>query len=193
MDKSAIGSIWITIALLPGAACAANPPCQELEGSTPPQQVQYLQAVRSGLRTECVALAITRLGQEAYVPSADVLTLYLDFSVAKPKFVPLDFDRLPWMEEYPAAHALYAIGLPAAGSLVRAIGRANSSDLLRTNAEEVLLAIHREDPGGAVRALRQSSKSSSDPVASSRLFESATKLSRKCAQIFRSACETALN
>ena len=105
----------------------------------------------------------------------------------------LDLSRLPWMEEYPAAHALLFIGLPASDSLVRVIAAASSSDLLRSNAEEVLLMVHRADPAGAVMALRQKSRSGLDAATSARLFESAIRLSRKCPGDYRSSCEAALN
>lgn len=195
MHTFLIRSVWLTAAFLRATTVyAADGPCQRLEGSTPGQQVRYLQGDRSGLQSECIVLAIGLLRQEAYIPAADVLTTYLDFRVVKQKPRNLDFDRLPWMEEYPAAHALFAIGPPATDSLVRAIANAaDSSDILRTNAEEVLLAIHSGNPSRAVGALRRSGKSTIDAVAAARLFESAMRLSRKCADQFRSSCEAALN
>jgi hypothetical protein len=196
VNLTAARSILVAVALLPpGMADAAT--CQELEQSTAPRQIHYLQQNRSGLRTECVQFAIARLGQPAYLPAADVLVSaadvlvsYLDFRVAKP--IPYVVDHIEWMEEFPAAHALFEIGLPATGSLVRAIGSIKSSELLATNAEKVLLIIYRGDQAGAVLALRQSSRSAPDAVTASRLFESAIRLSRKCIPDPRLACEAAL-
>jgi hypothetical protein len=96
------------------------------------------------------------------------------------------------MEEFPAAHALYAIGLPAAGSLMRAVGSIESSELLVNNAETVLRTIYREDQAEPVLALRQSSKSAPNAATAARLFESAIRLSHRCLPDRRSACEAAL-
>jgi len=101
--------------------------------------------------------------------------------------------RIPWMEEYPAGEALAEIGLPVTGSLVRAIGSIESSDVLRANAEEVLLAIYKGNDPAAVGILRQAAKKASDAVTAARLFESAIRLARKCFPDWRSACEAALH
>ena len=199
MHALAIRSVWVAVALVSAMVDAAGPQCQELDDSTPKQQVGYLQRERSGLRLECVVLAISKLKEEAYIPAAGILTSYLDFKVAgtrsnqpRPGYN-VDMGRACWMEEYPAAHALTAIGLPASESLVRAIGSASASDLLRSNAEEVLFVVHGADPAGAVMALRQRSRSGLDAATSARLFESAIRLSRKCIPEIRHTCEAALN
>ena len=162
-------SILVAVALLAaGMADAAT--CQELEQSTAPQQIHYLKQSRSGLRTECVQYAIARLGQPAYLPAADVLVSYLDFRAAKPHPILYVVDHIEWMEEFPAAHALFAIGLPAT----------------------VLRTIYREDQAEPVLALRQSCKSAANTATAARLFESAIRLSRRCLPDVRSACEAAL-
>jgi hypothetical protein len=136
MNFIATRSILVAVALLAaGIADAAT--CQELEHSSAPQQIDYLRQSRSRLRTECVQYAIARLGQPAYLPAADllvsaagVLVSYLDFRVAGPRPTPDILDHLPpLIEEFPAVHALSSIGLPATGSLVRAIGSVESSAL----------------------------------------------------------------
>jgi hypothetical protein len=190
-------STWPAVALLTAGTAHAAASCQGLDDSTPKQQVGYLQRERSGLPPECIVLAISMLKAEAYIPAAGILTSYLDFKVARthqprPGYN-VDISRAWWMEEYPAAHALLAIGLPASDSLVRSIGNASSSDLLRSNAEEVLLGVYRGDNAGAVMALRQASRSGLDAATSARLSESAIRVSRQCMPEIRHTCEAALN
>jgi hypothetical protein len=180
--------------VLASAACAGAPLCQELEHSGLPQMIEHLKGARSAPRGECIAFAIKTLGEKAFIPAADILTSYLDFKLSTPPSLgPPSMTRIPWMEEYPAAEALAEIGLPATGSLVRAIGNVKSSDLLQANAEEVLLAIYKGNDPAAVALLRQASKTAPDANTAARLFESAIRLSRKCFPDWRSACEVALN
>jgi hypothetical protein len=174
--------------------CAGAPSCKALEQSTSAELVSFLEGDRAGLQTECINFAITSLGDRYYGPATDVLISYLDFKVVWPKGVPYELDHLVWKPEYPAAQALLNIGVPATGNLIRAVGNTGSSDLLRTNAEEVLLMVYRHNPPRAIALLRAISKSAPDVVSAARLFESAIEVSRMCGlDEIRAACDAALN
>ena len=172
--------------------CAGAPSCKALEQSTSADLVSFLEGDRARLQAECINFAIISLGGQHYGPAADVLISYLDFKDEWQKELPVS--HLLWKPEYPAAQALVNIGVPATGNLIRAIGETGSSDLLRTNAEEVLLMIYRHNPPRAIALLRASSKSAPDAITAARLFESAIEVSRMCGlDDIRAACDAALN
>lgn len=159
------------------AVHAAEQPCQELKHRTAPQFIEYLRGERATLRPACIEFAIDALSKEGYPPGAEVLVSYLDFKSLKQADM---WTPLLWKWEYPAAQALFLIGTSATDSLVRAIAGADSSEVLRTNAEDVLLLINRDDPKNAIRILRQRSRSARDAGTAARLFESAISLARRC-------------
>jgi hypothetical protein len=150
------------------------------------------------LTSDCIQFAISELERSAYAPGAAVLTSYLDFRVASANFIrgehQVVINHLPWLDEYPAAHALFAIGRAATDSLVGAIASDNASDITRTNAGEVLLAINSENMAEAVATLTRASKAAPNAVVAGRLRDAATRLAQKCPGFeLRSACELALN
>ena len=184
--------------LIAGSIWAADPSCVELKQLPVDRQISYLERSRQALTSDCIQFAISELERSAYAPGAAVLTSYLDFRVASANVIRREhqvvINHLPWLDDYPAAHALYAIGQPATDSLVRAIANDDASDVIRTNAGEVLFAIYRENTAGAVAILTRASKAASNAVVASRLREAATRLARECPGAeMRSACEAALN
>jgi hypothetical protein len=180
-----------------GSSRGSKPVCPAVESMKPEQQLNYLRGDHNSLPPECVEVAIRKLGDASYAPATDVLTSYLDFKV--PGTNPPGQDivlgvQWPTGDKYPAALALFFIRLPAADSLVRAIGDASSSDIVRANAAEVLLFIHRPDMSRAVAALAAASKGASDAATADRLRQAATSLSMKCTgPELRSRCKAALN
>ena len=137
-------------------------------------------------------------GDASYVPAAQVLASFLDFRVSSAKTArqsPLQYrNRMPWLgKEYPAATALFEIGLAASGSLVAAIGDSASLEIVRDHAAEVLLVLHRDHPANAVMVPITAGKVAPDAETANRLRESAAILARKCGPQSRSACEAALN
>jgi hypothetical protein len=184
--------------LIAGSMCAADPSCVELRQLPMDRQVSYLEQSRQDLTGDCIQFAISELERSAYAPGAAILTSYLDFRVASANVIrgehQVVINHLPWLDEYPAAHALFAIGRAATDSLVGAIASDNASDIIRTNAGEVLLAINRENMAEAVATLTRASKVAPNAVAASRLRDAATRLAQKCPGFeLRSACELALN
>ncbi len=172
--------------------CAGALCCKPLEQSSPADLVNFLERERAGLQAECINFAINSLGDRYYGPATDVLISYLDFKDERQEELPVS--HLLWKPEYPAAQALVNIGVPATGNLIRALGDTGSSDLLRTNAEEVLLMIYRYNPPRAITLLRASSRSAPNAVTAARLFESAIEVSRMCGlDEIRAACDAALN
>jgi hypothetical protein len=186
LAKAAVGL------LLGSCVCFAAPSCPKLDAAESSGLVDYLQNDRSQLEPSCIEFAIARLKDRAYVPAANVLTSYLDFKVPRPSSGIVVVHELRFKQEYPAAEALVGIGLPAVGSLVRAVGNIESSDVLRENAEDVILFIYNRNPA-AIALVRQASKAAPDANTAARLFESAIRLARKCSPDWRSACEAALN
>jgi hypothetical protein len=183
----------VLASVLASVACAGAPACEELEHSSLPQLVEHLKGARStsAPRVDCIVFAINTLAENPFVPAADILSSYLDFKVPKPPQAFVVVHQLSFMEEYPAALALAEIGLPAAGSLVRALANTESSNVLRENAEDVLLTIFKGDPA-AVGLVRQASKTAPDAATAGLLFESASRMARKCFPDWRAACEVAL-
>jgi hypothetical protein len=188
---AALAFLWV------GLVYGAAPSCPSVEQMTPGQQLDYLRGDRASLPSECIEIAIERLGEARYAPAADILTSYLDFKVAGKNPPGQNYViRVQWPlgDEYPAALALFRIKLPAADSLVHAIGDASSLDIVRVNAAEVLLAMNSADMSRAVAALVVASKGASDAATAGRLWEAAISLSRKCpGPELRSRCESALN
>ena len=113
---------FLALCLLVGRLSSAPPSCPELDHADLAQRVDYLKQTRQNLKNECIESAIAKIEENAYTPAAGVLTSYLDFKVPLEQGTgQMMINHLPWMDEYPAARALYAIGKPATEDLVRAI------------------------------------------------------------------------
>jgi hypothetical protein len=182
-----------------GSALAATPPCPELQTAKPQDRLAYLRGDRAMLMPPCIVFAITQLGIERYAVATDTLAEYLDFRMPgteEHEHGVAAINRIPWIgDKYPAAAALFEIGKPASPSLVRVVGNAASSELMRTNALEILLFIHREDMAEAVALLNKASRFSRDPATSIRLWDSARKEAAQCPRALpelRIRCEAAL-
>jgi hypothetical protein len=192
MSASTTRAICIfVVSLSAGVAYGADHPCEELKNGTASQRIKYLRGDRATLKPACVDFAIEALSHESSLAAADVLVSYLDFRSSRSQAEAVS--HLLWKPEYPAAEALVEMGSPATESLVRAIASADSSDIQRTNAGDVLILINGGHPMNAIRLLRERSKSAPDTATSARLFESAIRLSRQCPDEIRSSCEAALN
>jgi hypothetical protein len=123
--------------LIAGSMWAADPSCVELRQLPMDRQVSYLERSRQDLTSDCIQFAISELERNAYAPGAAVLTSCLDFRVASANVIRVErqvaINHLPWLDEYPAAHALFAVGRAASDSLVRVIASDNAPDIARTN------------------------------------------------------------
>jgi hypothetical protein len=156
--------------------------------------MKYLSRNRARLAPECVEVAIRRLGQERYVPAAGLLASWLDFK-STIYFVAGDVVfNTQWGYRYPAALALYEIGLPAEAALVRVFAAPSLSDTVETNAGDTLMLIHRDDMSKGVAALTAAAKATPDAVISARLRDAARRLASTCRDAaLRSRWEAALN
>lgn len=198
ISSTAVPKLALALAFLwAGLVYGSEPSCPTVETMKPEQQLNYLRGDHASLPRECIEVAIKRLGEARYAPAADVLTTYLDFKVpgtnppGQNYFVSVQW---PLGDQCPAALALFRITLPAADSLVRVIGDASSSDIVRANAAEVLLSINGADMSKAVAALIVASRGAPDAATAAQLREAAITLSRKCpGPELRSRCEAALN
>ena len=203
---SDIQKVWLLL-IIAKCAAAATLPCTQLQGAKPKQELAYLQRDRSRLDPACIVYAIEQLGLHyhtvPYRPSAGaeaaagVLVMYLDFQAPGTENIGKRMiqakDRIPWLgDKYPAATALFQIGIQSTPSLVRAIGSAAYSELLRKNAIETLFAVHRENVSEGARALNIASRSASDNGVSIRLLDAAREFAAKCPGQWRNGCEAAL-
>lgn len=182
---------------LVAATCVAatTPPCPELQGKKPANLLAYLDRDRAALSPDCIVYAIRELGAQQYVAAVNTLAMYLDFRMpgTEKKVHDVTIVRIPTLgDKYPAVVALFEIGKPALPSLVHMIGHGATSDLLRNNALEVVLVIHRENMAEAVRALSHASRTSSDSATAIRLWDAARKEASRCPGEIRNHCEDAL-
>jgi hypothetical protein len=76
---------------------------------------------------------------------------------------------------YPAVQALYRIGEPAVPALIKVIENEKSDALASKNAHWVILTIYREEPGDAVKLLKEAADKSLTIEGKERLFEAAKK------------------
>src|SRR6516164_5268424 len=120
---SCVGLLLSTI-LIKGVL--ASEKCATLESAGPGKLVEYLQGERSTLTDSCISFAIERLGQQRFSPASSTLVNYLDFKLPQP---PPPSDRpirvgpiRTVVSVYPAAGALFQIGLPSSPFLAGAIG-----------------------------------------------------------------------
>jgi hypothetical protein len=110
------------------AARAQNPPepaCAQLEGSSASQQLKYLNEDRKSLSSDCIEVAIRRLGVERYAPAIDTLVTYLDFeNQSLAHLHQMGLFNNPMIEhgfDYPARAALAEIGIAAIDKLIAVI------------------------------------------------------------------------
>ncbi len=198
ISRKYLHSAFRTISLclmIASRAGTATPPCTDLLRAKAEQKLAYLRSDRATLDPGCVVYSMQQLGAEHFAAAADVLATYLDFQTPGTEKVdsPGTVYRIPVLgDRYPAATALFEIGMPASPSVVRVIASSASSDLLRKNAMDVLFAVHRENLANGARALNDASRSASDNETAARLLLAAREFAGKCPGERRSACEAAL-
>jgi hypothetical protein len=141
-----------------------------------------------------IVSAIKQLGHKPYAAASETLAAYLDFRMPGAENQDQGgtvISRLPWVgDKYPAANALYEIGVRASASLIQVIVD-GTSDLLRNNALEVLLAVHGENTPEAVALLTTASRTTLDTPTSNRLWETARRVVSRCPADLRAQCEEA--
>ena len=120
---------------------------------------------------------------------------YLDYRLAEdPSKANLPaVSRIPTLGSiYPATDALGEIGEPAIPDLVGAIAGSATSGIARDNAIWEVFMIYRADVREAIHILRHASKASTDPEASTRLYDAARKAAGMCREPGYNGCMTAL-
>jgi hypothetical protein len=226
-NKVAVFAIAVAISCLlaqPSMSLAADGACVSLAEAKREQLVAYLKGERPTLDPACVLYALDRLADDHTAADASVLVTLLDFPKPEaggalgqdglpplgsktPRQVGGSTDVMPWVgRQYPAAKVLFRIGASADADLIRVIGNVESSDLLRSNAVEVLRLIHREDLSLSANTLAAAARASfeTDRPRSERLLHAARRLAQDCidmtqlyvgnpaADAMRSRCEGAL-
>ncbi len=190
-----VAGLWLGVA----SQAVAQRRCAELEGAKPQAHLEYLQRDRSTLNPSCIINAMGEIslaieGQRFDRHTEGVKTLtYLDYRVPDESKLSgaLSLNRNP----YPASNALSIIGKPVVPALIEAIANSATSDIARSNAIGVIVALHsREDLSEAVRVLRRAAKAkeSADWEASQRLSDAAQKTAGMCRGLMTNACMDAL-
>jgi hypothetical protein len=174
---------------------AADEACAKLQKTTPGLRLQYLQGDRAGLDRGCVIYAIKQLGNDRYAPAIETLVGYLDFrepgprnwGTAKNPFIPRN--GLPPGGLYPAVGALFQIGKTTVPKLIEAIADSATTDLVRANAGDTVLAIYCADPPAGIAAIVSAAHANADPAAAIRLMDEARRQASLCIAQTRNECE----
>lgn len=202
-------AVGLTLGCL-GIASAQRPPmppCVALEHSSGEPLLEYLSGDRAVLSSDCVEVALRRLGVNGSVPASsvpvaiDILVRFLDFRSEGAASVGVLLPPPEWTRFYlyPARTALVGIGPRAVDRLISAIADATASDIVVENATYAIDSIYNvaDGPSGSLRAvvaLSGAASATSNASSASRLRAEARKLAGKCAgSELQSRCEAALN
>jgi hypothetical protein len=170
--------------------------CDSLRNATPPDLVQFLNAVIPDEKNgDCVTWAIRKLGKEQYEEAITALVKLLDFRrPATPAEKSGFYIRLQIIEEvFPAASALEAIGKKVLPEVLRAIEADSTSATARENAVAVWMEIHRygdEHPKG-LALLKQEEINAKDGATKQRLRWAIQKAMAWCNPPEEAACREA--
>src|SRR2546430_992391 len=110
MPKRLIQASWL-FALVAGIAIGQEGPCPMAGEGHTSELISYLQRTRSSLAPRCISMSIAALGAVKTEKALEVLVSYLDFIDADVVKQRNDIAiRIGWLEEYPAAQALFGAG-----------------------------------------------------------------------------------
>jgi len=174
----------------------ADSTCANLENKNPQSKLEFLQSQTARLDSRCVLYALDQLRAARYAPAIATLIRYLDYILPDeparlgPAGEPITVRGLKWTL-FPAANALAEIGRPAIPQLVDVIANADTSDLIRKNAAETVLAIYSHDMPEGIAVIVRASRASGDPMAALRLMDQARRLASTCGLSNRNECENA--
>jgi hypothetical protein len=178
------------------SAASAESTCASLENKDSQTRLKFLQGEKARLDGNCVLYAIDRLRVAQYAPAAATVIRYLDYPYPPPKnfgtpenpvFV---LQQLNWTN-YAAANALSDIGKAVVPQLVDVIADAATSDLVRQNAADTIMAIYNHLPEG-IAVLVRAAHARTDPMDSNRLMDQARRLPSRCGREVRNDCENAV-
>jgi hypothetical protein len=180
------------LALCVGARFADAQVCERFEHLTAEEMARMLDGPdRSD--AECVAFLLKQLGEAKYVQASYTIATYLDFEWPKRKPAPApSAARMSGPQDhYPAAEALFAIGVGSVPGMIRFLSGSNVTPVAHRNAIEMLLMIYREDQVKAVTELLKASRSASDTIVATRRASAAIEAANGCSTL-RVACHAAL-
>jgi HEAT repeat protein len=183
-------AFYIVVAfLLIKAPSAIAGTCNELERSTPQEQVEYLKSDRSV--PGCVELAIERLGALKDPAAIDALIRHLDFrgTETSAELAGIYTNSRDW----PAVTALYAIGPRALPALEKVLQRSFVSDATYRNALQAFIAIVGDKPKEIVLFLERAYSAAQDNQVRDRLLSSYKSEVRFCEGMRRSECLAVVN
>jgi hypothetical protein len=174
----------------------AESTCASLENKDSQTRLKFLQGEKARLDGNCVLYAIDRLRIAQYAPGAATLIRYLDYPYPPPPSRgdpdnPVSVGNFNWTN-YPAANALADIGKAVVPQLVDLIADAATSDLVRKNAADTVLAIYSKDMPEGIAVLVRAARTRTDPMDSNRLMDQARRLAGGCGSINRNDCENAV-
>jgi hypothetical protein len=127
--------------------------------------------------SSCITPVIKRLGETCDVKAIPLLTGYLDY--LQPGTGPLPGGGAAERPHYPAVDALFQIGTPATGDLLKAI-QTGSSPTIQRNAFLAYLFVYRDDLASGIRILRDQAALSKTEDVRRRLNEDRRTLIEAC-------------
>lgn len=179
---------WVTmLALLLGPpALAADCPISNLPGG---ELVAWLTANRDIADPECVAAAISRLGELKNASAVPVLIDLLAFERPETDREKLHISTTH--DRFPAVPALSSIGEAAVPPLLRRIRTEDLTPIFRKNALRALILIYRENPVRAVKALQQDVPNAKTAAETDRLRSAMNETILTCPNTWRARCAAA--
>jgi hypothetical protein len=187
--------IYLALALIASAAVAGGQ-CKKLQESTPEDlRIFLLAAAPSVDDPNCIVFAVRALGNQRYVPAAEVLSSLLDFRRPKTDEEKHGLYIRPQgiAQLYPAAYALEMIGEKTLPVVLRVIKSSSTSPVARENAVFVWMAIQRDSAPGAVSALMQEAARTPDSVSRQNLEWAASRALIWCNPPDEAQCKAALS
>jgi hypothetical protein len=190
--------VLLLIALfLPGAVRVAAAECNRLAGAASADLVSYLGETKPDRRSaQCVAFAISWLGDQREEPAVPVLTKLLDFRFPlnarqKQRLFVLELEGT---SIYPAVNALVRIGKNSLPSVLEVIKSDSGSRVTRENAVSVWMQIYKNQSPVGVMLLKREADTTEDSFTRQRVAWAASMAqTRWCAPSDQAQCRAVLN
>ncbi len=165
--------------------------CPELKHSKPAELARYLEGDRGSLPQNCVLYAIERIGFAKYATAIPLLITYLDYPRPPDGIWHTHVQDVNYL--YPAANALSWIGDRSVAPLLSVMAKADTSDLVRSNAGDVVFYMYsKTDFSKGVAAMMKASHEETDLAARIRLENAARYWASKCPKEYQNACLVAI-
>ena len=177
-----------------GQENGADSACEVFKNASPPDLVQYLNGVvPDDKNSDCVTLAIRKLGKERYEPAITALVKLLDFRRPRTQDEKKGiFERPQSIDEvFPAALALELIGKNALPELLLAIEAPSTSATAFQNAVAVWMEAHKYERPKGVALLKQEETKANSETTKQKLRFAVQKALTYCGQPDETACRQA--